>query len=781
MNKRKILMICEAVLIVLSLCLFAVPKADYKFGGDSFESIEGIPMSGLFDVASPGIYVDNSLMTSDEPIKVSTPVADLHPGSYKIRLYYMSDVHNNTFTAASDYNTYPVLTTRTDSGLEETEYNGGSYEFRLDTLQKVTGYHIIFNFTGNGYLYAYGLEIVETNWWKVVVLLATLLTVLGINLFLYMRDHLAPKEIMGYLYALGLAFIISMPMLGVFFITGHDAPYHMGRLEALAEGLGRGIVPLRVSNAWLDGRGYASSIFYGDLFMYPAAILRNLGASTQGAWKFYIVMMNVVTALISYYSFRKIAKTQMGSIIATTIYVLSAYRLTCMYIRFSVGDYSAQAFLPLVLYGMFRLYSDEEVKGLFKTIRQCLPLILGVSGLILTHIQTTLMAAIFVVGFALVNFKKTFSPKYLVRIGVSLAGVLILNMWYIFPFLELIGSLAFVEDTLSLGRYRANGAYFWQLFNLFPEGYGDSYPVFEAFANGFSNEMPFTIGAGAIGVFSYLIMRISGVIKKKEADPSFNVKVADKLLIASLLSIFMTTIYFPWDFIEQLSHVTQTITQTLMCPWRWLGIAWTLCSLMTGIAFECIADCKDSIARYATVFAGTVLVLSGIGASYFITTLGGRGWQYIYDENTSVEHGIMGGEYLPIGTTDETFEIDTAVPGDSVVVSEFNRVDSGYGIDMTVSNSSETTGFVDVPFLYYKGYRAVGDGQKLKVQAGDLGLTRVIVPAGFNGSVLVSYAEPWYWRVYEVISILALIATVLFLLKQPKIAQEEERVRKLLS
>jgi len=762
MNKRKILMICEAVLLVLSLCLFAVPKADYKFGGDSFESVEGIPMSGLFDVSLPGIYVDNSLMTSDEPIKVTTPVADLHPGSYKVRLNYLTDDHNNTFSASSDYNTYPVLITRTDRGLEQTGQAGGSYEFRLDTWQKVTGYQITFNFTGNGYLYAYGLEIVETNWWKVIVLLTTILIILAINLFLYMQDHLAPKEIMGYLYALGLAFIISMPMLGVFFITGHDAPYHMGRLEALAEGLGRGMIPLRVSNFWLGGRGYASSIFYGDLFMYPAAILRNLGASIQTAWKFYIVMMNVLTALISYYSFRKIAKTQLGSIIATTIYVLSAYRLTCMYIRFSVGDYSAQAFLPLVLYGMFRLYSDEEVKGLFKTLRQCLPLILGVSGLILTHIQTTLMAAIFVVGFALVNFKKTFSPKYLVRIGIALAGVLILNMWYIFPFLQLIGKLAFVEDTLSLGRYRANGAYFWQLFNLFPEGYGDSYPVFESFANGFSNEMPFTIGAGAIGVFSYLIMRISGVIKKKDAGSSVNVRVADKLLIASLLSIFMTTIYFPWDFIEQLTPATSTITQTLMCPWRWLGIAWALCSLMTGFAYECIADSKDSIARFSAIFAGIVITLSGVGASYFISTLSGSGWQYIYDENRVVEYNIMGGEYLPIGTAHDSFEIDTAVPGDGVVVSDFSRADSNYKINMNVTNNSGDTGYVDVPFLYYKGYRAVGDGQKLTVMAGDLGFARVMIPAGFDGSITVDYMEPWYWRIYEVISILALIALIYF-------------------
>jgi hypothetical protein len=71
---------------------------------------------------------------------------------------------------------------------------------------------------------------------------------------------------------------------------------------------------------------------------------------------------------------------------------------------------------------------------------------------------------------------------------------------------------------------------------------------------------------------------------------------------------------------------------------------------------------------------------------------------------------------------------------------------------------------VDVPFLYYKGYRAtdLSTGKALLTETGDTGLVRVTVPAGFDGSIMSTYKEPGYWRIYEIVSLLAVLLLVAY-------------------
>ena len=93
----------------------------------------------------------------------------------------------------------------------------------------------------------------------------------------------------------------SIPLFNNYLIRGHDIYFHLMRIEGLAQGLGAGEFPVRIQPAWYDGYGYAVSVFYSDLFLYPAALLRLLGISLQDAYKVYVVLCNVATTLISGY------------------------------------------------------------------------------------------------------------------------------------------------------------------------------------------------------------------------------------------------------------------------------------------------------------------------------------------------------------------------------------------------------------------------------------------------------------------------------------------------
>ena len=75
---------------------------------------------------------------------------------------------------------------------------------------------------------------------------------------------------------------------------------------------------------------------------------------------------------------------------------------------------------------------------------------------------------------------------------------------------------------------------------------------------------------------------------------------------------------------------------------------------------------------------------------------------------------------------------------------------------------------MDVPFIYYKGYRASGrtsDGEEIKldVDCGNNQVVRIYVPAEFDGQITVDFKEPFYWRIAEAVSLFAAAGT-LFLL-----------------
>ena len=50
--------------------------------------------------------------------------------------------------------------------------------------------------------------------------------------------------------------------------------------------------------------------------------------------------------------------------------------------------------------------------------------------------------------------------------------------------------------------------------------------------------------------------------------------------------------------------------------------------------------------------------------------------------------------------------------------------------------------------------------EEISVQNGENGLIRIIIPAGLDAHIKVSFVSPVYWRVAEIISIIAYILLI---------------------
>jgi hypothetical protein len=105
-----------------------------------------------------------------------------------------------------------------------------------------------------------------------------------------------------------------------------------------------------------------------------------------------------------------------------------------------------------------------------------------------------------------------------------------------------------------------------------------------------------------------------------------------------------------------------------------------------------------------------------------------------------------------------------------VEITNTDRQVTGYGVEVleTQKNYLDTTvvcktnqkeAYIEIPTFYYPGYVAVDDeGKHYKLSKSDNNnRIRVDIPEGFDGSIYISFKEPLYWRICEIISFLSLI------------------------
>ena len=80
-----------------------------------------------------------------------------------------------------------------------------------------------------------------------------------------------------------LALIAVLATVSSIFGVGErdDIRFHLWRIEAIKYGLQNGIFPVRMYGLLLDNAGYASGIYYPDLFLYIPAVFRILGLNIE--------------------------------------------------------------------------------------------------------------------------------------------------------------------------------------------------------------------------------------------------------------------------------------------------------------------------------------------------------------------------------------------------------------------------------------------------------------------------------------------------------------------
>ncbi|MBP5654473.1 MAG: hypothetical protein J6X33_03065 [Clostridiales bacterium] len=670
--------------------------------------------------SSWSIAEDNVGITdSDHVYALRGPYLEIQRGDYRVDVSYKAE--GLQYVKAYSDKDNPSVT----AAFERLEPYSDHVSFDIRLNKDIEDLEFVFLYMKNGRFTVNGVTVTSNN--AAPVTRAAAVTAMVFILF----DICAAFFILRYpkrpdiiaVIAIGLACILpSLPLLVPGLAQGHDLPFHATRIEGIWQELCKGQFPVKMESLWLGGYGYASEIYYGDLFLYFPALLRLAGFSITEAFKFYILFINIITAFVSYFAFAKIFSSKYATAVSCVVYSCAAFRLVDCYVRSTAGEMAALIFLPVVAAGFVSILKKDPAKSLSSMVYDGLLLACGMSGLIITHIITTEMVLAVLVILSVIEFRKMI--KRLATVLAAVVCTFLITCSFAVPFIDYTIS---VSTRISVWMMSDSDRLI-QKTGASPLSYFAFTGPFFGGGTGGDSVMSLTPG---LLLMAALIAGIVFVILRRGN------KRMIICLTASVILLFMASHFFPWDFLEMNLFFGKALV-SIQFPWRLLGLAVLFLSVLAGDLIGKIEEDKKPSSKAVLISFIAILAVQSVMAGLTLHS-------YITEGNFDVQ-------YI------NTSSLDTSYLGDN------EYLPTGVDLDVLDHIAYKTEdGSIDMPVIDYPYYKAFdGNGNTLPVSKGDYGLIRVRVPSGDEDDIDVRFTAPVHWRIADIVSVLSVAGSVVF-------------------
>ena len=747
-REKKYRIVVAVVEILLLLCCildFIMPRKNWEIEPINYQAESGIYMEEFLGEEG-GYYIDNSMEYDGKSI-TTVPVT-LPRGSYRITMHYKTEESGQTYWFTSENELDIPIWDRQVEGLDAEK---DSMTVPLDTNYEIENFQISFQYGGNNYLLVQNVSIEQTRKQERVQLFGAILIIILLEICIKVRkdmwwSSLPTEKKICFLSLVGIVLLASIPLWNDYIYTGHDLQFHLIRIEGIRQGLLDGQFPVRMQPAWLNGKGYAAGIFYGDTLLYIPAFLRLIGFSLPMAYKSYIFLMNVATAFISWICFRKIFGKNYAALLSAALYTLAPYRLSCIYIRAAVGEYTALLFYPIIFYGLYQIFTKDTGEDSYK---KCwlIPAI-GYAGLIQSHIISCEMAAVFTIMTCLFMWKKVIQPKRFLELVKTVAGMILFSLWFLIPFLDYMRDNLQVKQTSDFAGLQKRAAFLSELFSPFFMGQGVSDNIYDRV--GKTGNLSYAIGlplllAGILFLVYYLV--------SKEKENSRVQRLGVFSLVGAIIAIFMCSNCFPYDKLASLNEGLEFAVKNLQFPWRFEGMAGLFLAVCGG-CFLCVFEKKKYCKENAIMVCLVTMLAVGMFISNLVYT---NNTQVIRNENDLGYTGIGAAEYLLEGTDQDKILKMSSPEGENIQIDSYEKEYTN--VKITCHNLSSNENKVEIPLLYYRGYKAqnLQTQQDMKISMGEYGAVAVTLPGNFQGEIEVYFQSFWYWHLAEAVTLLFVI------------------------
>lgn len=755
-KKYILLFIIEATLLLWGICALFGKDQVYEYGPEA-----GTLHFGEYSEEKQGYYADALTGMSGNMIEFES--VSLPRGHYIVSLQYETD---------TDYlNMCNVVAEQ--AGFRGCLTNGSSLHAALDEtdfdvwLLRDTENIVVSVGYGAGTLVVKGLTITETNVLNRIALITLLVLITLLNAGLcfreYDRHYKVSKKTKTVIFGVGLITIFaSLPLFTDYILSSGDVIYHLNRIEGLKDGILSGQFPVRIAPKWLENNGYASAVFYPEIMLLPAALLRMIGFTVTASYQIYIFLINLLTAVIACYCFGKMFKNTYIGLLCSMLHTLSIYRIFNTYTKGSLGEMLAMVFLPLIVYGFYRVFTQDPEE---KNYKWCfVPLTIGFCGLIQTHLLTCELVGGFTILLCLILWKKVFRKETFLVLAKTVIWSTLICAWFIIPFLDYMVTGDFVIQNVSARTIQERGLYIAHLFTATPFYGGNTQFQYTGM-----------VGTAAVGVgFALLVILLVWMylwIAENRDGWEKSLTTGERGLgkiaaVFSIVAMIMSLNLFPWDWIQSKHSVLATLVSSLQFPTRVLTIASVLLVTLAGVVCKYVMSLEKEVWKH--LFVGGVCILTVMTSLFTLNDHLYKGnYLKIYNAAGMGYGYISGAEYLPYGTDQSQLVFRNPQSSENVLIDAYEK--GALRADVICRNEGTEDGVLVLPLLYYKGYQAydAATGEKMQVFDGENHSVSVIVPVGYTGEISTRFVSPWYWRVAEAVSLLSVILYI-FLYKRDK-------------
>lgn len=570
------------------------------------------------------------------------------------------------------------------------------------------------------------------------------------------------SKYIGYFIIFFLSCIIIAPIFSMDLTQNNEARLHMARITSIDSVLKDGIFPPIIDYSYMNGFGYALNLFYGPLTTYIPIILFNIFETSGMVLKIFTFFTVFISGITMYNFIYTVTKRKSMATIGAIIYISAPYKLSNIYSRNAVGEYTAFIFIPLVFEGIYNIIYNKNKKYL---------LCIGIIGLILSHTISTVYTAIFAIIFLLLNIEKLKSIKIWKSFITNTLVAVVVCMFFIIP----------LAEHMLNGNY---GIYDKAIMHTSPEevfttGLGFS----DLFASEFGNqEIRFSIG------IMTCILIFLGVFCYKKINKEYK-NIYLSFLLISIIAIIMSTKFFPWFIMPNFMGVIQF-------AWRNLGFFTFFISLVCGINAVTFAE------NFKKEWIKDTIIFATIISTFVFTSLGVmRDWKFgelknenAFDkeraENERKYAYSINREYLPVNALNNIDYIikrenrSYVISGSANITSEQkNKLED----ELQVSDIENET-IIELPYIYFLGYDVYvyynssenesnpyekldndsnnKNGIKLNTFESDNGFLAIKLDKCANATVVVEYKGTVLEKVGYIISLAGVVLLIILIYKE---------------
>lgn len=721
----------EILIIVFSLTRFTSEK---KKGIESLET--GIQTS---DFLSDYIEYDDGWCVEPEQIDIGNddnvciiygPFVSLPADDYTLVIEYDCESEQQVTPYSSGFNNNYI---KANSISLDEHLHHMSYSFR--TIAPLDEFEIRFFYNGEGIFRINDIKLLRNlNKYKRTTFLLCLIFIIADLCIIERKKIYTHRKQITLLTAIILVCSLPLFVKGILYPMD-DTDFHLMRIEGLANEIRLGHFPARIQAEWAGGNGYPISVFYGDLLLYIPALIRLLGYSVSVCYATYISLINIITVFISYYSFKNIIKENNIALLMSLAYVTTNNWYVTIYVRGALGEYTAMAFLPLGAASLYLLFNDSEKKEL-ANIKISLMLAIAMSGIITSHILSAEMSVVIIILLCLININKIIRPRIILLFAMSAIETIVLTMFFIVPFLDYYINVDVLinRKTNTPSFIQQDGINIYQLVSFFQNPY---------IVDGNNGKTP------GLVLMTFFFLGIATWVVGKA-----NRKMKIMILLSTLL-LFICTNAFPWNLLAYKTSIFNTLAN-IQFPMRYMDYACVSLTVLLGIFLE---QLKNKQIFGSSISFNTTAVFIIVGALIGISVLFGQSAENatvynIYDGAELSHSPLLGAEYMRVNNEGEAITyVRTDSEGINASVETLSR--TGWTLDMRVCTGN-SEGIVKAPLTNYKGYRAYDKkGNAFEVYDDEYCKVAFNVPAHYKGIIEVSFVEPWYWRLSEILSLAA--------------------------